>query len=157
MTKKDTRGMVALSLRGVLAALPQWFGSNAVRDNASRPVMPADSHGNRAAGYPPETWRSFGARVQTFIQWRLAAAGDESRRLCRLMEDDDAPDGIDSVVVASVWINPRGFVDRIDVDGANDQIAVGLSRLLLRQHVGAMPPVGMLQPVRLKLSLGQPN
>jgi hypothetical protein len=155
MTKKIGGRSAVPGLRGARGAWPQWFGRGA--DRGAAPPEPGSdaAPGYRALASVPEAWRSFAERIQTFFQWRLAASGLESRRLCYLMEDGNDSKDVDVMVVANVWVTPRGFVERIDFEGADDLIAASLRKLLLLEHVGAMPPAGMLQPVRFKLSLGR--
>lgn len=66
-----------------------------------------------------------------------------------------APENPPPAITVSIWIAQSGEVERVSFPSLSDASAdADLKTLLMRIAAGA-PPSGMLQPVRLRLSLTQ--
>jgi hypothetical protein len=105
-----------------------------------------------AASSAPLAWTQFGQKVRDRLQQRLAADDEQTRHAYKLL----GAVGPGGAVLAKVWIDPTGAVERIEFDGLNSECALALRAILSRVAIGGNPPADMLQPVRLKLTLPQP-
>lgn len=109
----------------------------------------------RAAAAAPAEWRNFAHGLQQRLQERLAAQDEDARQFRDAIAGRAGRAGRDRPLrlYLSAWINPDGKVERVEFDGVEDNAAAeNLRRLFRIDGVGA-PPVDMLQPVRLGLSL----
>ncbi len=102
----------------------------------------------------PASWRDFAQRVQARCRDWLAADDDLVKRFHVSMENLPAKDSGATAVVAKLWIAPDGKIDRADFEGLDSAASVNLRAILMSHELGEQPPADMLQPLRLKLSLG---
>jgi len=125
---------------------------------AAAPVAPVSAQGvdYRPANAVPAAWQDYAKQLQARLLERLAADDDVARRVQDAMakRTGDTTSAPTSLGVRA-WILPSGKIERIDVDGPNDEAAMNLRVLLARGDVGA-PPADILQPLHLRLRL-QPN
>ena len=89
-----------------------------------------------------------------FQEW-LASDADAVRDAKDYLAEHGKDNGQLSVI-AKVWISETGRVDRLDFVGLDEQTSNSLRTHLMRGFLSAPPP-DMLQPLHLKLSLGQAN
>lgn len=109
----------------------------------------------RSADRAPAVWREYARWVQNQFQDRLAADDNAVHEVKRMLSARTTGDrGL--AVVAKVWISAKGRIDRLELDGLDDDTSRRLRAVLTRDHLGPPPP-DMLQPLRLKLALGQPG
>jgi len=114
----------------------------------------AQGAGYRSAATAPASWQVFAKQLQGRFERRLAADDKDPRSFQDYLAKREAGANAPPLTfVARTWVLPDGKVERIEFDGLDDQeIAVHLRTLLTRDNVGT-PPVDMLQPLRLRLSL----
>lgn len=111
----------------------------------------------RASQNAPATWREFAIKVQARLQERLATEDDSVRRLHRELEDRAAAASETQFIVLKAWVSSAGHVERLEFDGFDDDLSTMLRGILGWQEVGAAPPIDLLQPLHLKLSLRRPH
>jgi hypothetical protein len=121
---------------------------------AGATVASAQSNDYRAAAAAPASWQAFAGQLQGRFEQRLAADDKDAASFRNYLAQHQAgPSASPLKFVAAISILPDGKIDRLEVDGLDDeQIAIRLRALLSQENVGAPPP-DMLQPLRLRLSL----
>ena len=108
----------------------------------------------RSASTAPASWQEFAKQLQDRFQQRLASDDEQGRKFQDYMAKRGKASSTTSLtLVVRTWVMPDGKVERLEFDGLNDDVvAVDLRALLARGDVGA-PPLDMLQPLHLRLSL----
>lgn len=107
----------------------------------------------RSAAQVPQAWREFALQLQSKFVQRLASDQDAVGRLAKEMAGGaEATSAEARTVTLRAWVLPDGKVERLEFDGLDPSVAVGL-RALLSDVDGGSPPPDMLQPVHLRLSL----
>jgi hypothetical protein len=138
----------ARGLGAALGALAVLFGGKAISAKAAPEI---DS--TPKAAQVPAAWQDFAKRLQLRLQERLASGSTPSLRFYdafarRAPEAGAAPPS----VVVRVWVMPDGKVQRIELEGLDDDASHDLSTLLIGDGVGSTP-LDMPQPLRMRLSL----
>jgi hypothetical protein len=129
---------------GLLAAdLETATSSAAAQESAYRPAAAA-----------PAAWQEYAKGLQCRFQQQLAANDDVARRFQDYMTKRAAgADAAPAPLVVRTWVQSDGKITRIEFDGLDDdEVAVSLRALLSGGDAGP-PPLDMLQPLRLRLSL----
>ncbi|WP_156438925.1 hypothetical protein [Bradyrhizobium valentinum] len=108
----------------------------------------------RSATAVPEAWQAFGRQVQQKFEQQLAGDTDGARRIQDyLTRRGGAADAPALKLAVRAWVLSDGRVSRVEVDGMDDAgIRIELRALLMAGGVGT-PPLEMLQPLHLRLSL----
>jgi hypothetical protein len=121
---------------------------------AGATVASAQTPDYRAAAVAPASWQAFAQQLQGRFEQRLAADDRDAASFRDYLAQHQAGASASPLrFVAGIWILPDGKIERLEVDGLDDeQIAIRLRALLSQENVGAPPP-DMLQPLRLRLSL----
>ncbi len=105
----------------------------------------------RSAATAPPSWQTFAKELQGRFQQRLAVDDDGARRMQDAMVQHEKQS--QEVLVVRTWVLPNGKIERLEFDGLDDaDVAVNLRALLSGIAVG-VPPMDMLQPLHLRLSL----
>jgi hypothetical protein len=136
-------GMVA-GCAGLLAS-----GNLAPSGNAAL----AQAGGYRSSKDAPPSWKDFALKLRARLQERLTDDDDATLRLRRFVEARGMAQASDQTVVAKVWVTSTGSIERIELDGIDQEIAVALRDVLARARVEIAPPPDMLQPLHLRLLL----
>lgn len=113
----------------------------------------------RSASEAPRAWQAFAVSAKAHFERLLAPDTASVRHLIELLsrETGTASGGQVSLLLKA-WIGADGKVDLVQFDNVkNPDVAVELRDILTSANVGAAPPLGMLQPLHLRLSLAQPN
>lgn len=135
-----------------LLAIAGWFG---VAAEVARP-QPAVGQEYRASDAAPVEWRVYAQRVQELFRVSLAADDDVARDLAATRGKAGKSDMPPSFTVRA-WIAGSGQVERLEFKGLEASTASLVRSRLMRADIGASPPAGMLQPLHLRLSLGDKN
>jgi hypothetical protein len=115
--------------------------------------LAAQTGNYRSAKDVPAAWQDFAKRLQARFEQRLAADDENARNVQDYAARQGGGTGLAPLSFrVRTWILASGKVERIEVDGIGDDIAVALRALLIDGEVGAPPP-DMLQPLHLRLSL----
>jgi hypothetical protein len=109
--------------------------------------------GQVGQGSAPAAWQEFGVKIQATLNDRLNADDDATRELHRLLEVRTAGGASIRSVVTRIWVTEAGNIDRLEFDGADNELAANLRNVLTSKLIGIVPPPGMRQPVNLRLSL----
>jgi hypothetical protein len=107
----------------------------------------------------PAAWNEFASSLRSKFEAVLRSDHDVARRFQADLEKLKAAGGDKPApgLTVRVWIAASGQVERVAFASLSDAAAnVDLRTLLMRVSAGT-PPSGMLQPVRLKLSLEPRN
>jgi hypothetical protein len=123
---------------------------------AAKPISAraaTDVDGSLNAAPAPAAWQDFAKRLQLRLQERLASDSTPALRFHdavarRAFDARAAPPSI----VVRVWVLPDGKVQRIELEGLDDDASHDLSALLIGDGVGNTP-LDMPQPLRMRLSL----
>ena len=139
--KRGARGLGA-----VLGALVVLLGA---KPTAAKAAPDIDGRMKTA----PAAWQDFAKRLQLRLQERLASDSTPALRFHdaiakRAPDAEAAPPSI----VVRVWVMPDGKVQRIELEGLDDDASHDLSALLIGDGVGSTP-LDMPQPLRMRLSL----
>ncbi len=112
-----------------------------------------DVDGRLNAAPAPAAWQDFAKRLQLRLQERLASESTPALRFHDAVarRASDARAASPSIVVR-VWVMPDGKVQRIELEGLDDDASHDLSTLLIGDGVGSTP-LDMPQPLRMRLSL----
>jgi hypothetical protein len=112
-----------------------------------------DVDGRLKATQVPAAWQDFAKRLQLRLQERLASDSTPALRFHDAIAKR-APDAgaAPPSIVVRVWVMPDGKVQRIELEGLNDDASHDLSALLIGDGVGSTP-LDMPQPLRMRLSL----
>ncbi|WP_127078958.1 hypothetical protein [Rhodomicrobium lacus] len=102
-----------------------------------------------AGASAPLSWRDFARKIRDDLQKRLAVSDEQTRHAYNVLAGTERV----SPIIAKVWVDPSGSVERIEFDGVSTEGATALRSILLRASAGEAPPSDLLQPVLLKLSL----
>jgi hypothetical protein len=102
----------------------------------------------RAPEAVPAEWRNYAARLQgSFRDW--LAADD------KIVSSLGDVQGMSSrTIIVRAWIASGGTVERVEFSGIDERAAAALRSKLVGGDIGTPPPSDMLQPLNLKLSLG---
>ncbi|MDI4237258.1 hypothetical protein AAFX91_12705 [Bradyrhizobium sp. 31Argb] len=143
------RGARALGV--ALGALAVLLGAKPISAKAA-----TDVDGRLNAAQAPAAWQDFAKRLQLRLQERLASDSTPALRFHdavarRASDVGAAPPSI----VVRVWVMPDGKVQRIELEGLDNDASHDLSALLIGDGVGSTP-LDMPQPLRMRLSL-RPN
>jgi hypothetical protein len=133
--------------RVVIGALALVFGARAQIAAAREADKPSTTE-------VPASWLAFATRLQLRFQERLSSDDKSAVRLRDSMtRRAKAADAAPTLVVRA-WLLADGRISRIELEGSQDQDALrDLGAVLIGESIGAVPP-DMLQPLRLRLSLG---
>ncbi|WP_426435369.1 hypothetical protein [Bradyrhizobium genosp. P] len=113
----------------------------------------AQSSDYQPAAAAPAAWQAFARQLQDRFQQRLAADGDTARQFRdEMAKRGGSAKATPATLTIRTWILPSGKVERVEFDGLDQDIAVYLRAVLIRDDVGAPPP-DMLQPLHLRLTL----
>ncbi|WP_454629717.1 hypothetical protein [Bradyrhizobium cenepequi] len=138
----------ARGLGAALGALAVLLGAKPTSAKAAPDV---DSS-MKAAQVPP-AWQDFAKRLQLRLQERLASESTPALRFHDAIARRAADAGAASPsIVVRVWVMPDGKVQRIELEGLDDDASHDLSALLIGDGVGSTP-LDMPQPLRMRLSL----
>ncbi len=151
LKRRRRAGSLARVLRRIGAACGIVVAGVAT-DISSAAAQAADY---RPANAVPAAWQDFAKQLQARFQERLAADDEVARRFQDGIAKHTGEAGAAPSVGVRAWILADGRIERIEVDGPNDDAAMNLRVLLARGNVGA-PPADMLQPLHLRLRV-QPN
>jgi hypothetical protein len=112
-----------------------------------------DVDGRLKTAQAPAAWQDFAKRLQLRLQERLAADSTPALRFHDAIAKR-APDAgaAPPSIVVRVWVMPDGKVQRIELEGLDDDASHDLSALLIGDGVGSTP-LDMPQPLRMRLSL----
>ncbi|MCA6108177.1 hypothetical protein [Bradyrhizobium cenepequi] len=137
--------------RGIGAALGALAVLLAAESTSARAAPDVDGWLNAAPA--PAAWQDFAKRLQLRLQERLASDTTPARRFHDAIAKraPDAGTAPPSIVVR-VWAMPDGKVQRIELEGLDDDASHDLSALLIGDGVGSTP-LDMPQPLRMRLSL----
>lgn len=113
---------------------------------------PAQNAGYLPSHAAPESWRRYALLAQRQLRDRLAVEDDTTQDVRKRLQRA-VPSSIQLAIVASLWVAPDGRIDRVEVEGVDEEARRALSRILSDERLAAAPPADMLQPLRLKLSL----
>lgn len=114
----------------------------------------------RSVADAPAAWNDYAANLRQRSQAALSSNDGEARRLREALERMHAAAGGDSgpaELTVRLWIMASGQVDRVSFPSLSDAAADDSLRTLLMRVSAGAPPSGMLQPIRLKLSLEPSN
>ena len=139
-------------LKRLFRSLLMIAGYVGVAAGATRPG-PAATQGieYRKPEAAPAAWREYAERVQSLFREWLAADDDVLRQFqTRGSGKADAP----STVIVRAWVASDGKVERVEFSGLDERAAISVRSVLAKGNIGTSPPSGMLQPLNLKLSLG---
>jgi hypothetical protein len=141
-----TRG--ARGLGAALGALVVLLGARPTVAKAA-----PDVDGRMKAALAPAAWQDFAKRLQLRLQERLASDSTPALRFHDAIAKR-APDAgaAPPSIVVRVWVMPDGKVQRIELEGLDDDASHDLSTLLIGDGVGSTP-LDMPQPLRMRLSL----
>ncbi|WP_210164439.1 hypothetical protein [Bradyrhizobium sp. Ai1a-2] len=142
------RRRVARGLGAALGALVVLLGAKPIAARAA-----PDVDGRLKAASAPAAWQDFAKRLQLRLQERLASESTPALRFHEAIakRTPDAGATPPSIVVR-VWVMPDGKVQRIELEGLDDDASHDLSALLIGDGVGSTP-LDMPQPLRMRLSL----
>lgn len=108
----------------------------------------------------PQAWVMYAQRISAHFQAALEGETQAARRFHAFLEQqaqsDSAagPAGVPVVLSIRTWISAAGRVTQVEFAPLGDPRAeADLRQLLQAQSVGHAPPVGMRQPVIVRLSL----
>jgi hypothetical protein len=132
-----------------MIAIAGYFG---IAFGAGR-QLPAMAQDYRASEAAPAAWMDYAKRVQgLFREW--LAADDSVIRDMSVAQEKAGKGSLPKTVTVRAWIASDGKVERIELNGIDGVAAVTLRSKLARGDIGLPPPPGMLQPLNLRLSLG---
>jgi hypothetical protein len=138
----------ARGLGAALGALAVLLGAKPTSAKAA-----PDIDGMPKAAQVPAAWQDFAKRLQLRLQERLASDSTPALRfhdaIARRAPDAGAAP---PPIVVRVWVMPDGKVQRIELEGLDDDASHDLSALLIGDGVGSTP-LDMPQPLRMRLSL----
>ncbi|WP_456633149.1 hypothetical protein [Bradyrhizobium sp. USDA 10063] len=142
------RRRAARGLGAALGALAVLLGAKPTAAKAA-----PDVDGRLNAAQAPAAWQDFAKRLQLRLQERLASDSTPALRfhdaIARRVSDTGAAP---PPIVVRVWVMPDGKVQRIELEGLDDDASHDLSALLIGDGVGSTP-LDMPQPLRMRLSL----
>jgi hypothetical protein len=135
-------------LGAVLGALGVLLGAKPTAAKAA-----PDADGRMEAAPAPASWQDFAKRLQLRLQERLSSDSTQALRFHDAIAKR-APDAgaAPPSIVVRVWMMPDGKVQRIELEGLDDDASHDLSALLIGDGVGSTP-LDMPQPLRMRLSL----
>jgi hypothetical protein len=142
------RRRAARGLGAALGALVVLLGAKATSAKAA-----PDVDGRPKAAAVPVAWQDFAKRLQLRLQERLASDSTPAFRFHDAVAKR-APDAAAAPpsIVVRVWVMPDGKVQRIELEGLDDDASHDLSALLIGDGVGSTP-LDMPQPLRMRLSM----
>ncbi len=138
----------ARALGAALGALAVLLGAKPISAKAA-----PDVDAGLKAAQAPAAWQDFAKRLQLRLQERLASDSTPALRFHDAIAKraPDAGTAPPSIVVR-LWVMPDGKVQRIELEGLDDDASHDLSALLIGDGVGSTP-LDMPQPLRMRLSL----
>lgn len=113
---------------------------------------PAQGVDYRSASAAPAEWQAFAAKVQHRFQDRLSADDAAAHAFQDYMAKRSADEAALTVIVRT-WVLPDGRIERLEIDGIDDDGTIANVRSLLADQVLDVPPPDMLQPLRLRFLL----
>jgi hypothetical protein len=160
MDFKSSRGTGRAAGGGrIFARLFAWFrvviGALALVSGArAAPVSAASEVDKPSATDVPASWQVFAARLQLRFQERLASDDKNAVSLRNSLTKRAQAASVAPTLIVRAWLLADGKVSRVELEGSQDQAALhDLGAVLIGESIGAVPP-DMLQPLRLRLSLG---
>jgi hypothetical protein len=114
--------------------------------------QPAIAQEYRASTEAPAEWRAYAQRLQGLFRDELT--DDDIIRSLAAARDKAAKENLPATFTVRAWVAANGKVERLEFSGLDETTTSAVRARLMRTDVGASPPVDMLQPLHLKLSLG---
>jgi len=104
----------------------------------------------------PPSWTQFAKLVKyRFEEWLGADDAIAARFRVYLKAHAGASDGPPPTLIVQAWVSPDGSVERVSFPTLGDAGATkDLTTILSSGNIGERPPPEMLQPIRLRFSLG---
>jgi len=106
----------------------------------------------RASAEAPAEWRAYAQRLQGLFKDELS--DDDMIRSFAAAGDKAAKQNVPASFTVRAWVAADGKVERLEFSGLDAATTSAVRARLMRTDVGASPPDDMLQPLHLKLSLG---
>ena len=139
--------MLIQCLRSLLAlATPLIVAGGFVGSHA------AIGHEYRASAAAPAEWRAYAQRLQGLFRDELS--DDDIIRSLAAARDRAAAEKLPTTFTVRAWITQDGKIARLEFSGLDETTTSAVRARLMRTDVGTSPPADMLQPIHLKLSLG---
>src|SRR5262249_12074031 len=114
--------------------------------------QPAIGQEYRASTEAPAEWRAYAQRLQGLFKDELS--DDDMIRSLAAAGDKAAKEHVPATFRVRAWVAADGKVGRLEFSGLDAATTSAVRARLMRTDVGASPPADMLQPLHLKLSLG---
>jgi hypothetical protein len=143
--------MLIQCLRSLLAlATPLIVAGGFVGSHAA--IGQEIGHEYRASAAAPAEWRAYAQRLQGLFRDELS--DDDIIRSLAATRDKAAAEKLPTTFTVRAWITQDGKIARLEFSGLDETTTSAVRARLMRTDVGTSPPADMLQPIHLKLSLG---
>jgi hypothetical protein len=147
--------MLIQCLRSLLAlATPLVVAGGFVGSHAAigQEIGQETGHEYRASAAAPAEWRAYAQRLQGLFRDELS--DDDIIRSLAAARDKAAAEKLPTTFTVRAWITQDGKIARLEFSGLDETTTSAVRARLMRTDVGTSPPADMLQPIHLKLSLG---
>jgi hypothetical protein len=144
------RSMLIQCLRSFALATPLAAVGALVGSHAA--MAQEIGHEYRASAAAPAEWGAYAQRLRSLFRDELS--DDDIMRSLATARDRAAAEKRPMTFTVRAWITGDGKIARLEFSGLDETATSAVRARLMRTDVRAAPPADMLQPIHLKLSLG---